>query len=80
MLTDLGLRDGGLAVALLGFNVGVEIGQIVIVLAFMPIAFLLRASATYKWAVFRGGSVAVLVISAAWFYERAFNADLGLPL
>ena len=43
VLLDLGLSNATLAVALLGFNVGVELGQIAIVLVFLPLAFMLRA-------------------------------------
>jgi hypothetical protein len=43
-LADLGLARQTLALALVGFNLGVEIGQLAIVAAFLPLAFALRAS------------------------------------
>lgn len=44
MRLDLGLSQFTLGVALLGFNVGVELGQMEIVLVFLPLAFSLRLS------------------------------------
>ncbi|TWU00116.1 hypothetical protein Pla108_10600 [Botrimarina colliarenosi] len=76
VLIDLGLSQASLAVALLGFNVGVELGQMAIVLVFLPLAYLTRGTWFYRWVVLRGGSVLVAVIAAIWFYERAFNAEI----
>lgn len=76
VLTDLGLSEGSLAVALFGFNVGVELGQLAIVVAFLPIAYALRKSAFYKWGVLIAGSLLIALLAAIWFYERAFNASI----
>lgn len=76
VLIDLGLSSATLGVALFGFNVGVELGQIAIVLAFMPIAFLLRGTMFYRWGVLATGSVLVSLIAILWFYERAFNTEV----
>ncbi|MDO8701727.1 MAG: HupE/UreJ family protein, partial [Undibacterium sp.] len=42
VLSDLGLPQDALVLALVGFNLGVEAGQLAIVAAFLPIAFVLR--------------------------------------
>lgn len=73
VLGDLGLPTGTLAVALFGFNVGVEIGQLAIVAATLPAALLLRHTAFYRIVVLWTGSAVVAVISAVWFYARAFG-------
>jgi HupE / UreJ protein len=79
VLTDLGLPKGVLAVALVGFNLGVEVGQIAIVAAFLPLAYLLRRTWLYRRVVLVGGSGAIATVAALWFVERAF--DLGfLPV
>jgi hypothetical protein len=75
VLTDLGLPKGVLAVALVGFNLGVEVGQIAIVSAFLPLAYLLRRTWLYRSVVLVGGSGAIATVAALWFVERAF--DLG---
>jgi hypothetical protein len=76
VLIDLGLSDVTLAVSLLGFNVGVELGQMAIVLAFFPLAFLLRDTYVYQGLVFRYGSLLVAVIAGLWMYERVFNTTI----
>jgi hypothetical protein len=78
VLTDLGLPQSALVVALVGFNLGVEVGQLAIIAVFLPIAFALRRSWAYRRAIFVGGSAAIAVIAAVWFVERAFDLKLGL--
>jgi hypothetical protein len=73
VLADLGLPDTALLVALLGFNVGVELGQLAIVSAFLPFAFLLRATPFYRVWVYRGGSFLIALVAGLWFAERAFD-------
>jgi hypothetical protein len=79
VLTDLGLPKGVLAVALVGFNLGAEVGQIAIVAAFLPVAYLVRRTWLFRRVVLVGGSGAIATVGALWFVERAF--DLGfLPV
>ncbi len=70
VLTDLGLPSDQLVVALLSFNVGVELGQIAIVLAFLPLAWFLRGTAFYRWGMVVGGSVLIAAIATLWLIER----------
>jgi hypothetical protein len=70
VLLDLGLPASSLAVALGGFNVGVELGQLAIVGVFFPIAWLLRHTLFYRWVVVTGGSLAVAVLGTLWTLER----------
>jgi hypothetical protein len=73
VLTDLGLPQGALALALVGFNLGVELGQLAIVAVFVPLAFWLRHGRVYQWGVLRGGSVLIAALASVWFVQRAFN-------
>ncbi len=75
-LVDLGLPRRALVTALLGFNVGVELGQAACVLVFLPIAFLARRSPRYPRVVVVYGSLAIAAIALVWFVERAFAIDL----
>lgn len=70
VLLDLGLPAHELALALGGFNIGVELGQLAIVLAFMPVAWLLRRTAFYRWVVVGGGSLLIAVVGAVWIVQR----------
>lgn len=76
VLLDLGLSSASMAVTLFGFNVGVELGQIAIVAAFLPIAYLMRNSAFYLYVILRGGSVLIASLAAIWFYERVANVEI----
>jgi hypothetical protein len=76
VLADLQLPQGSLLLALVGFNIGVEIGQLAIVAVFLPIAYVLRRTAFYRRGVLVGGSLLIAAIAALWFAERAFNLEL----
>ncbi|MFP2927231.1 HupE/UreJ family protein [Pyxidicoccus sp. 3LG] len=77
-LVDLGLPAGSLAVTLLGFNVGVELGQLACVAVFLPLAFVLRGSVLYRRALLVGGSAAIAVVACAWLAERAFGISMSI--
>ena len=76
VLTELGLPKDALVLSLLGFNVGVETGQLAIVAAFLPFAYLLRNTTFYRKGIFVGGSILTLLIALVWLAERAFNLKL----
>ena len=73
VLADLGLPSGALVLALVGFNVGVEAGQLAIVSVFLPLAFVLRRSWFYQRLVVGGGSLLIAAVASVWLAERAFN-------
>lgn len=79
VLADLGLPHDSLLLSLVSFNVGVELGQLAIVSAFLPLAYMIRRSWSYSKLVLTGGSLAVIAIALVWFTERAFDLQL-LPL
>jgi len=76
VLADLGLPRDTLLLALVGFNLGVETGQLAIVSVFLPVAYWLRDTALYRRVVFAGGSVVICLLASVWFVERAFNLKL----
>ncbi|EGF31347.1 hypothetical protein IMCC9480_36 [Oxalobacteraceae bacterium IMCC9480] len=73
VLSDLGLPKNALVLALVGFNVGVELGQLAIVAAFLPLAFYLRRTMLYRRIILLGGSGLIALLATAWLVERAFN-------
>ncbi len=77
VLGDLGFKGEHLTLTLLGFNIGVEIGQLVIIAAIFPILYLFRKSRQYpKFLV--GMSVILILMSLNWVLERGFEIDSGL--
>lgn len=76
MLSDLGLERGNLALALFGFNVGVELGQLAIVLVLAPLAYWMCESFFYRRVLMPVGAAAIILVTAYWFVIRA----LGVPV
>ena len=71
-LVQLGLPDGAIPLALLSFNIGVEIGQIAFVLVVLALAWAYRAMKV-KWPGWSQVMPAYAIggIAAFWFFERA---------
>jgi len=77
VLTDLGIPDDRLFTVLLGFNLGVEAGQIAIVSFLLPVLYVLREASFYRIMILRGGSIAALLIAVIWFFERSFDVQVS---
>jgi hypothetical protein len=71
VLAEMGLPQGARLVSLVAFNAGVEAGQLAVVLAVMPLAYLLRATAFYRRGVMPWGSSAIACLALVWFVQRA---------
>jgi hypothetical protein len=78
VLSDLGLTSTHLIEALIGFNVGVELGQLVIVLMLMPAAFLIRDSTFYRHILLPTCSAVIGVLAIYWILTRALPPELAL--
>ncbi len=76
VLTELGLPKDALVLSLLGFNLGVEVGQLGIVAIFLPLAYAMRHSVLYKKGVFVGGSLLTMLVALVWLAERLLNLKL----
>jgi hypothetical protein len=76
VLADLGLPRDALVLALVGFNVGVELGQLAIVAIFLPLAFALRRTLFYRRWIMVGGSLSIVVLAGIWLVERAAGVKL----
>lgn len=77
VLADLGLTNEFLTISLLGFNVGVELGQLVIIALIFPILYLLRNRKIYN-KILVYGSVILIIVSLYWSIERIFEIQLGV--
>lgn len=76
-LNELGLSTADTLKALFGYNFGVELGQIAIVLAVTPLVLLLQRRPSSHRLVVRALAAAIFVAGMYWFVERALGA-LGL--
>jgi hydrogenase/urease accessory protein HupE len=75
-LQDLGLSRGDLAAPLLGFNLGVELGQLALVSVTLPVITLLRRTRLYRWAFVGAGSALIAAMALVWLVERVFDVVL----
>ena len=76
VLADLGLPPGSLLLALVAFNLGVELGQLAIVGIFLPSAYLLHTTRFYKGLILTTGSAVIALIASIWLIQRAFNVRM----
>jgi HupE / UreJ protein len=79
VLNDLGLPTSALALALVGFNLGVEAGQLAIVALFVPLFYAMRSTVFYRQYVMTAGSMGIAILASLWLTERAFNLQF-LPV
>ncbi|SFK69224.1 HupE/UreJ family protein [Methylocapsa palsarum] len=70
VLNEFGLPPERKFVSLISFNVGVELGQLAIVAAILPVLFLARRSIAYTRLVMPLGSLAISMIALIWLIER----------
>jgi hypothetical protein len=75
VLAEMGLPKGARLISLVAFNLGVEAGQLAVVLAVMPMAYLLRSTRFYRRGVMPWGSSAIAALALVWFAQRA----MGFP-
>jgi len=71
VLGDLGLPKDATVLALAAFNIGVELGQLAIVAAFVPLAYAIRRTWAYEQLMVKGGSAGIAVLAMVWLVERA---------
>jgi hypothetical protein len=70
VLSEFGLPDNRKLAALVSFNIGVELGQLAIVAAVLPILFIARRKTAYSRVVMPAGSFVIAVVAMIWFVER----------
>lgn len=71
VLSDFGMPSDDFALALISFNVGVEFGQLaVILLAFISLKLWFKDQLIYRKIVVLPGSMFISVVGLYWFLER----------
>ena len=71
-LSRLDLPASALLVGLLGFNLGVELGQLTVIAAGLVATIWLRDPDRYRRAVVIPGSLAIAAMGAYWMIQRVF--------
>ncbi len=73
LLKDFYIPEGQFIPSLLFFNVGIELGQILIILLALPFIYLFRKKSWYPLAM-KIIAVGISAMAMVWFFERAFGA------
>jgi hypothetical protein len=76
LVSDLGVSRSSQLISLLGRNVGIEIGQVVVILLLFPGLYLLRRTPFYQPFVIVA-SMALAAVASLWTVERLAEVDLG---
>jgi hypothetical protein len=76
VLAELALPRERFATALFGFNLGVEIGQLLVVCTALLVLYPLRSTRFYSPAVLKGGSAAAFALASIWLAERVFDLSI----
>jgi HupE / UreJ protein len=71
VLSDMGLPHGARVISLLAFNLGIEAGQLAVVLTVMPVIYAFRAGVFYRRGVMPWGSAAIAIVATVWLVQRA---------
>lgn len=73
VLGEFGLPGGQFLPALLGFNIGVELGQLtVIAMAFLTVGVWFRNKPWYRGRIAIPASIVIALVGGYWFVERVF--------
>lgn len=71
VLADFGMPDGAFAIALIAFNVGVELGQLLIILlGYVLVRWCFTSQSPYQKFVVIPGSLLIAAIGLYWTIER----------
>ncbi|MBF9030986.1 HupE/UreJ family protein [Rhodobacterales bacterium HKCCE3408] len=71
VLAPLGVQPSAKVIGLAAFNIGVEIGQVAIVVVLFPLLFALRRLSVYPFVAIRMASVVFILLATVWFVERS---------
>lgn len=78
VLQELIVGKSNLLVSVVSFNLGVEVGQLMIFLVLLPVLYLLKNRFEFR-KVTIGVSLAIFLLGFTWLIERGFNLKL-LPI
>jgi hydrogenase/urease accessory protein HupE len=76
VLEEVPVQSGTLITSLFGFNIGVEFGQLLIVVIILPVLYFLYSKKYYQRLLIPVMSVFIATIGLLWFIERTLNITI----
>ncbi len=70
VLAEIGLPEGQQVLALIAFNIGVELGQISVILLALGAVWFFRDASWYRTRVTNPASILIGLVGLMWFLER----------
>ena len=70
VLNDYGLPEGNFISSLLAFNIGVELGQLLVLIAALALVWLIRRKSWYRKRIQIPASLIIALVGIFWFVER----------
>jgi len=72
VLSEYGLPKDNFVPSLLAFNIGVEIGQLLVLLAAFILVWFIRKKSWYRQRIQIPASIGIALVGLFWFIERVF--------
>ncbi|WP_221409036.1 HupE/UreJ family protein [Reichenbachiella versicolor] len=72
VLSEYGLPQGNLVPSLLAFNIGVEVGQLIVLVVAALLVWFIRDKSWYRKRVQIPASIMIALVGLFWFVERVF--------
>lgn len=72
VLSEYGLPKGNLVPSLLAFNIGVEMGQVLVLVAAAALVWVIRHKSWYRQRIQIPASLMIALVGLFWFIERIF--------
>lgn len=76
VLLDLDLPRDALAASLLGFNLGIEVGQLAVITLALPVIYSLRLLGAYSRVLMPAGSAFTAILAVIWLVERVSSSSI----
>ncbi|MEL6823584.1 MAG: HupE/UreJ family protein [Calditrichota bacterium] len=70
VLSEYGLPEGGLVPSLLAFNIGVELGQLLVLVIAAALVWFVRNKSWYRQRIQIPASLLIALVGLFWFIER----------
>jgi hypothetical protein len=77
-VAGLGLKESSRLRSLFGFNLGVEIGQLALISAFLPVAHEFSRYPLYKPVLLKSCLIGIAGLASLWLMKRAFDIAIRI--
>jgi hypothetical protein len=76
-LAGAGFHGRSAVSAILGFNLGVEAGQLAVLVVVFPLVWVLKSTPGFRRVLLPAAALAIVAAGSLWFVARAFDVDIA---